>query len=368
MKLNKTNLVFFLPNFSEGGAGRSITTICNNLDNKFFNLTVISIGKCYYKKLFNKKTTFYELDKKKTLFSFFQIRKILKKNYNKKNTIFISNMNYANILSCLFIKLGMNFSLVLSERTPLKELYIFYNFSDFFKKKIIYFLMKLIYRFADKVVVNSLFTKNEFDKKIKCNLELIHSPSLGKIKIKKVKNITGKLRILSIGRLSKEKRFDILIDIIEQLKKHDVKAHIIGNGPLEFALKQKIKSKKLSRKIIIKKYNKNYIHYFKKNNIYINTSDFEGFPNTVVEAINNNLFVLSRDSGGGIHDMIINSSFGKIIDSNDPKILANELLKISTKKINKKFHNKNNIITKKFNNFLSYNVSKKYEKIFKSLV
>ena len=75
MKLNKTNLVFFLPNFSEGGAGRSITTICNNLDIKFFNLTVISIGKCYYKKLFNKKTTFYELDKKKLFFLFLKFEK-----------------------------------------------------------------------------------------------------------------------------------------------------------------------------------------------------------------------------------------------------------------------------------------------------
>ena len=243
MKIKKTNIIFFLPNFSEGGAGKSITTICNNLDYRIFNIIIISIGKCHYKNFFNKKTIFYELNKKKIFNSFFEIIRILKNKYNKKDTIFISNINYANVLSCLFIKLMMNYKLVLAERTPLKELNTFYNIRDFFKKKIIYLLMKLIYRFADQVVVNSSFSKKEFHKKIKCNLKLIHSPSLNKIRINNTKKINKKLRILSIGRLSKEKRFDILIDIIDRLKDYDIKAQIIGNGPLEKVLKQKIKSK-----------------------------------------------------------------------------------------------------------------------------
>ena len=60
----------------------------------------------------------FEIKMQKTLFSFFKIIKILKNDFDKKNTIFISNMNYANALSCIFIKLLSNYKLIL-----LKELH-----------------------------------------------------------------------------------------------------------------------------------------------------------------------------------------------------------------------------------------------------
>ncbi len=44
-------------------------------------------------------------------------------------------MNYANALSCIFIKILINYKLILVERTPLKELYTYYGFIDYLKKK-----------------------------------------------------------------------------------------------------------------------------------------------------------------------------------------------------------------------------------------
>jgi glycosyltransferase involved in cell wall biosynthesis len=368
MNTNKVNLIFFLPNFSEGGAGRSIMKVCNNLDLKNYNIVILSIGKCYYKNDFKKKIIFYELNQNKTFFSFFQILKILNKNYPKNNSIFISNLNYTNVLSCFFLKFITNYKLILLERTPLKELKVYYNYNDKIKKKIIFFLMKIFYKYADKVVVNSLFSKREFKKKIKCNIELIHSPSLDKIKFKKFNDIKNSLKILTIGRLSREKRFKFLIESIDLLKKYEIQLFIIGNGSLKEKLRNFIKQKKLSKKIKLINFNKNYQKYFKKCNLYVNTSDFEGFPNTVVEAINNNLMVLSRDSEGGIHDIIIDKTLGKILKTNKPNIFANE--------IKKYFYKKNNIYTakvkrtinKNFSHFLSKNVSKKYDNLFANLV
>ena len=215
MKLNKINLIFFLPNFSEGGAGKSILKICNKIDANKFKVIVISIGKCFYKDSFKKNILIIQLPIKKTFFSFFDITKILR-NFKKENTIFISNINYVNTLSCIFIKLILNYKLILIERTPLKELKIFYNLNDFFKKKIIYLLMRCLYRFADIVIVNSKYTKNIFQKKIKCKLRLIHSPSIDKIEFNEISKIKNKIKIISIGRLSKEKRFDFLINTISR--------------------------------------------------------------------------------------------------------------------------------------------------------
>ena len=365
---NKINLVFFLPNFSEGGAGKSILKICNLMNENYFNITIISIGKCYYKSFFKKNIKILQLPQKKTFFSFIDISKILK-NYQKRNTIFISNINYANVLSCIFIKLILNYKLVLVERTPLKELDINYNFKDVIKKKIIYLLMRYLYRYADLVIVNSQFTKKLFKKKIKCNLKLIYSPSIDKIKLCKDNKINNYLKIITIGRLSCEKRHDFLINAISYLKKMKLKVVILGNGSLKKKLFSMIKSEKLSKIIKIKSFNKKNLNLLKWSNLYINTSDFEGLPNSVVEAINESKFILSRDSGGGINDIIINNLTGKIISPDKPKTLAEEIKKfVSVKnRINKNKNKNKNIIKKKLNSFLSKNVSKEYEKIFLKL-
>ena len=77
----KKNLIILLPNFKFGGAGNSVFSLINYLKKTDFNITVICIGNCDYKNLFNKKINLYELENK-SLFSLFpEIISIVK---NKK--------------------------------------------------------------------------------------------------------------------------------------------------------------------------------------------------------------------------------------------------------------------------------------------
>lgn len=345
----KKDIIFFLPNFSEGGAGKSIVKICNGLNRSKFRPAIFCIGNCYYKNILRKDTKIFELKIQKTLFSFFEIIKILEKNFNKNNTIFISNMNYANALSCIFIKILINYKLILIERTPLKELYTYYGFIDYLKKKIIYFVMKNFYKFSDLVILNSQFTQNQFKQKIKCKNLSIYSPSIDKIyfssfKKNKIETKKNKLRILSIGRLSVEKRFDLLIKSMEYLKNINVSLNIIGNGPEYSNLDFIINQNNLQKIVKIKKFNKNYKNYFKKHDFFISSSDFEGFPNIVVEALNHNLYIISRNSGGGIFNILLNGKIGKIIDTNDPKVFAQQIYKFLK---NIKYYQRNEKLVKK---------------------
>ena len=361
----KKNLIFFLPNFSEGGAGKSILKICNNLNKKKYRIIIICIGKCYYKKQFKTNTKIYELENQKTLFSFFDISKILKRYFDKKNTIFISNINYANVLSCIFIKIFLRYKLVLVERTPLKELFTYYNFQEYLKKKIIYFLMKNLYKFSNLVIINSNYNHKKFKNKINCKSVNIFSPSIENVNLSKFRKKTKKLRILTIGRLSIEKRFDLLIQSITFLKNTDVKLHIIGNGPFRDKLNNLVKEKNLSKIIKISNFTKKYKKYYQKNNIFISTSDFGGFPNIVVEAMNNNLQIISRESGGGIHDILLNGRLGKIIDTNSPKEIAEEIIKFNN---NISFYKKNRkLVRSNINKFTTVNTSKKFAKVFSKL-
>ncbi len=285
-------------------------------------------------------------------------------------------MNYANALSCIFIKLLSNYKLILFERTPLKELNTFYSFTDFLKKKLIYFTMKNFYKFSDLVILNSKFTQKQFKQKIKCKTVSIYSPSIEKINFSNYKKrkirIKSKIRILSVGRLSVEKRFDFLIKSMKHLKNLNLSLDIIGNGPEYSNLQFLINQNNLQKIIKIKRFDKNYKNYFKKNDLFISSSDFEGFPNIVVEALNNNLYILSRDTGGGIFNILLNGKIGKIINTNDPKFFAYHInrfiLNIKYYQRNKKLIKNNlkkftsKIIINKFNNLLqnSYLWKKKY--------
>ena len=60
---NKKNLIIFLPKFVFSGAGNSVFSIINYLNKSSFDLHIICLGKCDYKKKFNKKVHLFEINK-----------------------------------------------------------------------------------------------------------------------------------------------------------------------------------------------------------------------------------------------------------------------------------------------------------------
>ena len=46
------NLIFFLPNFNQGGAANSIKNLCLNLNKKKYRIFIVSLGNCTHKREF----------------------------------------------------------------------------------------------------------------------------------------------------------------------------------------------------------------------------------------------------------------------------------------------------------------------------
>ena len=245
--IKKKNIFFFLPVFSSGGAGASIIRLIKKLDKKKYDFFVISLGKnYYYKDLKLHCRKIFELKSKKTIISFSEIKNILKP-YSHQKTIFVSNINYANILSVIFLKVInnlFNLKLVLIERTPLEELYIYYSFFDYFKKKTIIFLITLFYKRADLIICNSKKTSKDFEilTKKKCNYVYPQPIDKKLTFIKRKKNTI--FNILTIARLSKEKRIQDIIMAVSNLDIKNIQINILGEGNLKSDLKLLCKEKK----------------------------------------------------------------------------------------------------------------------------
>lgn len=155
---------------------------------------------------------------------------------------------------------------------------------------------------SDRIAL-SLKTKNY---KIKTNpVVLPIFTDLDKFKIAKpLPNFKNKYPdldfvILVVARLSKEKRVDLAIDIFARLlKKYPrIGMIIVGEGPEQSVLVEKVKKLGLSENVIFEGWQDDLSPYYKTANLFLQTSSYEGFGLSLLEAAASGCPVVSSDVG-----------------------------------------------------------------------
>ena len=103
--------------------------------------------------------------------------------------------------------------------------------------------------------------------------------------------------ILMASRLTKEKNIDLAIELMPKFLKQEPKTGliIVGSGPEEKKLKAK--SAKLKNNIIFEPWSDDLPSYYKTADLFLNTSWYEGYGMTLVEAKAAGCPVLSTDVG-----------------------------------------------------------------------
>ena len=362
------NLIFFLPSFSDYGAGNSTLRLCKNLNKKDYQISIISLGKNFQKnKLIKIGCKVFDINSKNVYSSMKLIVPLVNKIYDSKmeKNIFISSIHHANVSSIIFLRKFKNLKIISIDRTDISELLIFNNLFNYIKNLLIYLLVKIYYKKADLIISNSISGKNDLIKLCKTTVLNIPSPSFLSLRYKKPVKKIRKLKIISVGRLSKEKGYDVIIKALSKLQTKNFSLKILGDGPEKENLKTMIKDYNLQKKIKLMGFKRNTSKYYKKANLFINASHFEGFPNAVVEAISHNLPVICSNSRGGIKEIILNGRGGDLFRVNDSNQLSKKITSYyrDPKKLNKKlFLSRINI--KKYS--ISEHV-KKYQNIFDSI-
>lgn len=356
-KIRKKKIIFFLPDFSVGGASESILKLAKFLIKKNFSILIISIGKNYYKKQFKEiKCEVIEIKLTKTIFSILKIREIvikeLKKNFDK--IFFISNINYANVITIISLMNIKKVKIILTERSSISELKHSNSLYRNLKNRIIFLLAKNLYRFSDLIITNSKFEKNYIKNEFNIeNIICIHPPSIQKI-IKIKNNNNKKIKnIIFVGRLSYEKGiFTILKALAEINYKYEFLFHIYGDGPEKNSIKKFIKVNDLSKRVLMKGFVNQKKLIFKNADLFINASLWEGLPNAMVQSINYNVFPICSDAPGGNIEVIKNRKYGISFKKGDYKDLKDKIIKYFDQKI--KLNQANRIKhLKQFTEFIS---------------
>lgn len=131
-------------------------------------------------------------------------------------------------------------------------------------------------------------------------------------------------RIVTVGRLENQKNHQLLIEAFEQIyKKHPyIKLDIYGSGSLREYLQKLIDNKSLTNVITLKGPTKDVKGVLRSTHIFVLSSDFEGMPNALMEAMAAGVPCVSTDCPcGGSRMLLGDNQYGVLVPTNDKEAL-----------------------------------------------
>ncbi|WP_343008874.1 glycosyltransferase [Clostridium celatum] len=143
------------------------------------------------------------------------------------------------------------------------------------------------------------------------------------------------VKILTLGRLAYGKRYDRALEACKILKNKGInfKWYALGIGPLKEEIENYIKENNLEENFILLGVKSNPYPYIRKCDIYVQTSDFEGFGLAIAEArILNKPVVTTRFDA--VYNQMIDRKNGLVVDMNAEGVANGILELINNKELN----------------------------------
>lgn len=129
----------------------------------------------------------------------------------------------------------------------------------------------------------------------------------------------GKRILLAVGRLCEQKQFDHLIDAFRLLAPNFPQwlLVILGDGPLRNELESSAQKHGLGEQVFFPGRVGNVGDWYKRADIYVMSSRFEGFPNTLLEAMAHGLPTVSYDCDTGPRELIHHDVDGILVPADN---------------------------------------------------
>ena len=191
---------------------------------------------------------------------------------------------------------------------------------DYFRNKkheyYCYSMMNNIVFVSDDARRSFLDVYNIDDDKCKIIYNLIDKEDI--IKLSQTQEIKkDELTICMVGRLNPQKRYDRALQAAKLLVDEGYKFHlwILGVGELEQELRNRCEEYGLSNVCHFKGFVKPAYPYMKQADIFLNTSEAEGYPLVLCEALCLGLPIVATDITGA-HEILDGSQYGILVKEN----------------------------------------------------
>lgn len=323
--LNK--VMFFLPTLGGGGAERTVIQLANSFVERGLNidLAVCNLHGEKGKLLpeVNPKIHLINFDCGRVVNALFPLKKCLQE---QQYDCVIATQTHTNIIGAIAKKLaGVQTKLIFREvSTPSKNMK-----NQGLSKFILKSLVNLTYPSADHIVCVSNGVLDDFRQYYsykKQNLITIYNPVIDDAYLEKLKvpvehrffQPENKV-IMAVGRLTEAKNFEFLIRSFHQLyqKYPNIRLLILGEGELRTELEQWVKELHLSEVIDLPGFDPNPYAYFKYADLFVLSSNWEGLPGVLIQALASKIKVVSTNCPSGPMEILKNSKFGLLVECNN---------------------------------------------------
>lgn len=348
--MHHRKIFFIIPTLSGGGAEKVMVHLLRHIDmNKFNPYLVLFEKKGQYLKELPSNIQIFYLKKGGYKYGFqwlsvFQLRKLLKK---ERPDVIVSFIWYSNFIAFLARYLSMiKCCLVMSERVSL-------SYSEGWLSNVIRkIVMRSVYPKAHSIIVNSEAMKRELLEHFHIASEKIAVIS-NPVNIEKI-NQLGREDvehpwykedvpiIIAIGRLTMQKGFHYLIKALNILVSEGVECRLIilGKGTEEKKLNKIAGHLRVQNHVAFLGFQENPYKYLAHSTMFVLSSNYEGFPNVLIEAMALGIPSIATRCPTGPEEIITDGLDGILVPTADEKALAHAMKRVLIDKdLRKRFSN-----------------------------
>ena len=307
---------------SAGGAERAVSYIANFLSKYKYDVYLVNS---------DNDSSFYQISNSvnviklncdkgnkylKNIRLFFKIRSLISELRPKFALAFLIKMEVPVILNSMYY----NIPVFTSVRNDPE---VYDRFTNVFRK--------IFYPYVNGVVFQSL-SASEHNSFNNLNKKVVIRNMLGE----QYCNLNGivsaenrRKKIISVGRLTQQKNQSLLIRAFAIVSKYfpDYTLEIYGTGEEETRLRELINDLKINEKIQLLGNCKDIILKCQDYSLFVLPSNYEGFPNVLVEAMACGIPVISTDFPSGVaRELIVDDSYGFVIERDNVAKLAEKII------------------------------------------
>jgi GalNAc-alpha-(1->4)-GalNAc-alpha-(1->3)-diNAcBac-PP-undecaprenol alpha-1,4-N-acetyl-D-galactosaminyltransferase len=318
-------VTFAIPSLGSGGAERVLTILANTWASKGWEVTIISLNNAAW-------VSFFEVDERihwvrlgllkeaanplAGLWNNIQrVRALRKAIHRSSPQVMISFIDTMNVL-VLAAGRGLDIPVIISERSDPAKHPIGAAWNRF---------RQWTYPAASRLVVQSQAVQAAFKPLLGDKLCIIPNPIL---QLPEVQGETPFLLhrpvVLNAGRLSREKGCDLLIRAFALLSERypDWNLLILGDGTQRGELEALVDELGLKERISLPGRVKNPYDYFRKADLFVLPSRYEGMPNALCEAMACGMAVVAANCSSGVGQVVHDGVNGLLAEPENVDSLA----------------------------------------------
>ncbi|HHW61069.1 MAG TPA: glycosyltransferase family 4 protein, partial [Syntrophomonadaceae bacterium] len=200
------------------------------------------------------------------------------------------------------------------------------------RRRLYLIIEKIAARWANKIICVS-----EYDRKLALKhsvglpeqLVTVHNgiPVLEDIGVRRLDS-NNKVKMIMVARFSEPKDQQLLVKAASQLQtENDFEIDFVGDGPLFSSTKELAQKLQISDKVRFLGACTDVPELLENADVFVLTSNWEGFPITILEAMRAGLPVITSDVGG-CNEAVIDGVTGYLIPRGDQECLKERLARL----------------------------------------